>query len=96
MLFTPAGATGLAASLVAPREAFLHQVLTTYQEGLYNVLYSSIPEEDIKPAWRQAAAARTQRVRRAGRCMWCGGACGAGSCGGGVCAREEGGLARQG
>ena len=38
------------------------QVLTSYEEGVYAVLFSSVPDEDVKPEWMQRANARTQRV----------------------------------
>lgn len=42
------------------------QVLTSYEEGVYAVLFSSVPDEDVKPEWLERARARTQRVRQAG------------------------------
>jgi hypothetical protein len=39
-----------------------HQVLTSYEEGVYAVLFSSVPDEDVKPEWIERANARTQRV----------------------------------
>jgi hypothetical protein len=38
------------------------QVLTSYEEGVYAVLFSSVPDEDVKPEWIERANARTQRV----------------------------------
>jgi hypothetical protein len=38
-------------------------VLTSYEEGVYAVLFSSVPDEDVKPEWVERARARTQRVR---------------------------------
>jgi hypothetical protein len=40
----------------------MHQVLTSYEEGVYAVLFSSVPDEDVKPEWIERANARTQRV----------------------------------
>uniref|UniRef100_A0A383WFV0 Protein ENHANCED DISEASE RESISTANCE 2 C-terminal domain-containing protein n=1 Tax=Tetradesmus obliquus TaxID=3088 RepID=A0A383WFV0_TETOB len=65
MVFHPAGNTGLATVLAAPRYTFMHQVLTSYEEGVYAVLFSSVPDEDVKPEWMQRASARTQRAHRA-------------------------------
>lgn len=62
MVFHPAGSAGLATVLAAPRYTFMHQVLTSYEEGVYAVLFSSVPDEDVKPEWIERANSRTQRV----------------------------------
>lgn len=62
MVFHPAGSAGLATVLAAPRYTFMHQVLTSYEEGVYAVLFSSVPDEDVKPEWIERANARSQRV----------------------------------
>lgn len=38
------------------------QVLSSYEEGVYAVLFSSVPDEDVKEEWITRANARTQRV----------------------------------
>jgi hypothetical protein len=45
------------------------QVLTSYEEGVYAVLFSSVPDEDVKPEWIERANARTQRVSQQVGCI---------------------------
>lgn len=62
MVFHPAGNAGLATVLAAPRYTFMHQVHTTYEDGVHAVLFSSVPDVDVKPEWVERARARTQSV----------------------------------
>lgn len=62
MVFHPAGNAGLATVLAAPRYTFMHQVHTTYEDGVHAVLFSSVPDLDVKPEWVERARARTQSV----------------------------------
>ena len=39
------------------------QVLTSYEEGVYNILFDSIPDDDIRPEWRARAVAQWRAVR---------------------------------
>lgn len=64
MVFHPAGNAGLATVLAAPRYTFMHQVRTTYEDGVHAVLFSSVPDLDVKPEWVERARARTQSVSR--------------------------------
>lgn len=38
------------------------QVHTTYEDGVHAVLFSSVPDLDVKPEWVERARARTQSV----------------------------------
>lgn len=38
------------------------QVHTTYEDGVHAVLFSSVPDQDVKPEWVERARARTQSV----------------------------------
>ena len=38
------------------------KVLTSYEEGVYNILFDSIPDSELRPDWRRAAAARVRTV----------------------------------
>ncbi|GBF92229.1 hypothetical protein Rsub_05311 [Raphidocelis subcapitata] len=67
MVFHPAGSAGAWGALCAPREAFVTQVLTSYEEGVYNILFNSIPDEDLRPEWRARAAARARSADTASR-----------------------------
>lgn len=72
MVFHPAGNAGLATVLAAPRYTFMHQVHTTYEDGVHAVLFSSVPDLDVKPEWVERARARTQSVSRGWLdCGWC-------------------------
>jgi hypothetical protein len=42
-------------------------VLTSYEEGVYNILFDSIPDDDVRPEWRARAAAQWRMVRGRGR-----------------------------
>lgn len=44
------------------------QVHTTYEDGVHAVLFSSVPDLDVKPEWVERARARTQSVS-AGRVL---------------------------
>lgn len=65
MVFHPAGNAGLATVLAAPRYTFMHQVHTNYEDGVHAVLFSSVPDHDVKPEWVERARARTQSAHRA-------------------------------
>ena len=48
----------------------MHQVHTTYEDGVHAVLFSSVPDLDVKPEWVERARARTQSVSgRQGRAL---------------------------
>jgi len=40
------------------------QVHTNYEDGVHAVLFSSVPDHDVKPEWVERARARTQSVSR--------------------------------
>lgn len=42
------------------------QVHTTYEDGVHAVLFSSVPDLDVKPEWVERARARTQSVSSSG------------------------------
>lgn len=42
------------------------QVLTSYEEGVYNILFDSIPDDDIRPEWRERAGQRARTVSAGG------------------------------
>lgn len=65
----------------------MQQVLTSYEEGVYNILFDSIPDEELRPEWRRAAAARVRTVGGSEGVPFSVGACS-------LLCRREGGVAR--
>jgi hypothetical protein len=45
------------------------QVHTTYEDGVHAVLFSSVPDHDVKPEWVKRARARMQSVSGRAVCV---------------------------